>query len=45
MSTQQLQTTSSSWTLTEFGEGEQQKRTITLPMRDLIVGRTVEADI
>ena len=35
----------SCWTLTEFGEGDLQKRTFTLPMRELIVGRTVEADV
>lgn len=39
-----LATQASNWTLTDFGEGEQQKRMTTLPMRELIVGRTVDAD-
>ncbi len=33
------------WTLTEYGQGDQQKRTIELPARDLIVGRDADADI
>ncbi len=33
------------WTLTEFSQGDQQKRTIELPSRDLIVGRDADADI
>lgn len=41
---QQLAIQTNCWTLTEFGEGEQQKRTITLPMRNLIVGRSSDAD-
>lgn len=33
------------WTLTEFAEGAAQQRTIELPVRDLIVGRSSDADI
>ena len=33
------------WTLTEFADGESQKRTLELSSRELIVGRTTEADL
>ena len=33
------------WTLTEFGQGEHQRRTIDLPTNELIIGRASHADI
>ena len=33
------------WTLTEYGPGEEQQRTFDLPYRDLIIGRSPEADV
>lgn len=33
------------WTLAEFGQGAGQQRTIELPRRELIVGRTSETDV
>lgn len=33
------------WTLTEFGEGAHQHRCHSLPLRELIVGRTDDADL
>ena len=33
------------WTLTEFGEGSGQQRTIELPHRELVVGRSSDADV
>lgn len=44
-----MNTTTSSppllWTITEFGQGPNQQRSIDLPQRDLIVGRACEADL
>lgn len=37
--------TRTAWTLSEFGQGAQQQRTYDLPQRDLIVGRSSEADL
>lgn len=33
------------WTLTEYGQGSEQKRTIDLPFRELIVGRSTDVDV
>ncbi len=33
------------WSLTEYGQGEHQQRTVDLPGRELIVGRTADADL
>lgn len=32
------------WTLTEFGQGDQQQRTFDLPLREMIVGRGADVD-
>lgn len=45
MNYQTLACANSSWTLVEFGPGEQQKRSISLQQRPLLVGRTSDADV
>ncbi|XZE36666.1 EAL domain-containing protein [Pirellulaceae bacterium SH501] len=45
MNYQSIDCANSCWTLVEFGPGEQQKRTIALQQRPLVVGRTSDADV
>ena len=41
----QTEPASASWALTEYGSGDQQRRTIKIPDREVIVGRSDSADI
>ncbi|OYP28270.1 EAL domain-containing protein [Rhodopirellula sp. MGV] len=40
-----IQSLKQRWTLTEFGQGEHQQRTLDLPNRTIVVGRSGEADL